>query len=431
MKKDEFIANVLEQVRCKKTHDILRAELSAHIDDQAEAFEAVGLPHEQCEEEAVKTMGDAVDIGLKLDSAHRPHFPFIAVLCAAALMLCGILIRVLLAEKFPLLSVGSHDILAVFAGIVCFTIFCCIDYTIFARLSKKAYPLVAVLFTVMLIILRLDYIAYSNGRTDFFYLGRLNYALIGFYGCIMLVPFMCGFVYRMRGKAMVGFLICCAVLTVPALILCCFTHNFAVLYINTLNAWIIIMFALKKGWFSISKRLGYLIVSIPAALLILSSAAYESIRSLKNHGNAIAKLSFIWDFLMDNGTTIEDGWFIDDSMLLLGVIKYYGILSGVVLGIIMLMFPFLLKLFSHRVHSSFGQLLASSVIFVFTIQAVCYIASNMGINMFYASYSSAPFISIGVYSYAAWGMLLGIFASIYLRSDLFPERKLDRITKAY
>ncbi len=427
MKKDEFIANVLEQVRCKKTHDILRAELSAHIDDQAEAFEAVGLPQEQCEEEAVKTMGDAVDIGLKLDSAHRPHFPFIAVLCAAALMLCGILIRVFLAENYPLLSVGSHDILAVFVGIVCFTIFCCIDYTIFARLSKKAYPLAAVLFTVMLIILRLDYIAYSNGRTDFFFLGRLNYALIGFYGCIMLVPFMCGFVYRMRGKAMVGFLICCAVLTVPALILCCFTHNFAILFINTLNAWSIILFALKKEWFSIRKRLGYLIVSIPAALLILSSAAYESVSSMNNHGN----ISFIWDFLMDKGTTIEDGWFIDDSMLLLGVIKYFGILSGVVLGIIMLMFPLMLKIFSHRIHSSFGRLLASSVIFVFTVQVVCYIASNIGINMFYASYSSAPFISIGVYSYAAWGMLLGIFASIYLRSDLFPERKLDRITKAY
>lgn len=427
MKKDEFISNVLEQVRCKKTHDILRTELSAHIDDQAEAFEAVGLPHEQCEEEAVKTMGDAVDIGLRLDSAHRPHFPFIAVLCAAALMLCGILIRVLLAENFPLLSVGSHDILAVFVGIVCFTIFCCLDYTIFARLPKKAYPLAAVLFAVMLIILRLDYIAYSNGRTDFFFLGRLNYALIGFYGCIMLVPFMCGFVYRMQGKAMGGFLICCAVLTVPALILCFFTHNFAILFINTLNVWIIMMIALKNGCFGISKKLGYLIVSIPTALLILSSAAYESIRSMKNYGN----ISFIWDFLMDNDNTIEYGWFIDDSMMLLGVIKYYGILSGVVLGIIMLMFPFLLKLFSHKVHSSFGQLLASSVIFVFTIQAVCYIASNIGINMFYASYSSAPFISIGVYSYAAWGMLLGIFASIYLRSDLFPERKLDQITKAY
>lgn len=430
MKKDEFIANVLEQVRCKKTHEILRAELSAHIDDQAEAFEAVGLPHEQCEEEAVKTMGDAVDIGLKLDSAHRPHFPFAAVICAALLMLCGILIKVMLAERFPLLSVGSHDILAALVGIVCFTIFCCLDYTVFARLPKKAYPAAALLFTIMLIIFRLNYIAYSNGRTDFFCLGRLNYALIGFYGSIMLVPFMCGFVYRMRGRGIGGFLICCIALNVPAFVLSCIIHSPAVSYVSTVNAWMIIMFALGKGYFTISKRLGLWAVNVPAALLLSGSVIFECVKSLDENRDILAQFAFICDFLTDKGASVEEGWFINDNMLMLGIIKYYGIFAGAVLVIIMLMLPFLLGLLSHRIHSGFGQLLAASVIFVFAFQAVSFIASNFGVNMFFAAYSSAPFLSVGVYSYAAWGMLLGIFASIYLRNDLFPERGLDMSTKA-
>lgn len=426
MKKDEFIEKVLEQVRCKKIHEILRAELSSHIDDQAEAFEEVGFPHEQCEEEAVKTMGDAVDVGLQLDTAHRPHFPFAAVICAALLMLCGILIKVILAEHFPLLSVGTHDILAAISGVVCFTVSCCIDYTVFARLPKRAYPAAAVIITIMLIIFRLNHIAYSKGRTDLLCLGSLNFALIGFYGSIMLVPFMCGFVYRMRGKGVGGLLICCMALTVPAFILSCIMNCPAIFYVNAVNAWVIIIFALRKGYFDISRRLGLLAVNVPAALLLSCSVIFECVRSLDENGDILALLAFICDFLTDKGVSVEEGWFISDNMLMLGIVKYYGIFAGALLVIIMLMLPFLLGLLSKRLHSGFGQLLAALVIFEFAFHAVSFIASNLGVNMFFSEYSSAPFLSVGVYSNAAWGMLLGIFASMYLRSDLFPERELDR-----
>lgn len=137
MKKEDFLNSVIEQVNCKSVRAALRSELEAHIDDQAEAFKAAGFPPEQCEEEAVKTMGDSVDIGMRLDIAHRRHFPLAAVIAAAILMLCGMLLRYSLSQFFPQIDFNSHDLKAAAVGIMTFVLFSCIDYTIFARLTKR------------------------------------------------------------------------------------------------------------------------------------------------------------------------------------------------------------------------------------------------------------------------------------------------------
>ena len=101
MKKEEYISSVLEQVRCKAVHEPLKRELEAHIDDQTEAFIDAGMPEESAEEEAVKTMGDPIETGVGLDSAHRPRFPLAAVITAALLLFGGVIARHFLEGQTP------------------------------------------------------------------------------------------------------------------------------------------------------------------------------------------------------------------------------------------------------------------------------------------------------------------------------------------
>lgn len=73
MTKEDFIGSVTEQIRCVRARDGIARELSDHITDQAEAYEAMGEVHEDAVNRAVREMGDPVEVGVELDRIHRPQ----------------------------------------------------------------------------------------------------------------------------------------------------------------------------------------------------------------------------------------------------------------------------------------------------------------------------------------------------------------------
>ncbi len=64
---------VLGGVRWKRAHDTVRRELSAHVEDQTEAYLQSGMPQERAEEAAVLDMGDAALVAEGYDRALRPR----------------------------------------------------------------------------------------------------------------------------------------------------------------------------------------------------------------------------------------------------------------------------------------------------------------------------------------------------------------------
>ena len=53
MKMNEYLSQVTDQIRCQKVHKAVRAELQAHLEDQAEAYESEGLSADEAMEKAV------------------------------------------------------------------------------------------------------------------------------------------------------------------------------------------------------------------------------------------------------------------------------------------------------------------------------------------------------------------------------------------
>lgn len=74
--KESFIRNVTEQIRCVRARDAIARELSDHISDQAEVYEAMGESHEDAVNRAVREMGDPVEVGVELDRVHRPQVDY-------------------------------------------------------------------------------------------------------------------------------------------------------------------------------------------------------------------------------------------------------------------------------------------------------------------------------------------------------------------
>ena len=90
---DTFCARVCSAIRWKPARRLAQAELTAHLEDHAQALAAQGLAPDLAAERAVAAMGDPYELGHALDQAHPPTLPRLsrmAALAGALLLLAGI-----------------------------------------------------------------------------------------------------------------------------------------------------------------------------------------------------------------------------------------------------------------------------------------------------------------------------------------------------
>lgn len=88
----DFLENVCNQIRYKPIRDDISEELNLHIQEMKEEHLNYGISEKEAEERAVANMGDATEIGKKLDKIHRPKFDWILFLLVAVLIGFGFLV---------------------------------------------------------------------------------------------------------------------------------------------------------------------------------------------------------------------------------------------------------------------------------------------------------------------------------------------------
>lgn len=435
MKKEEYINSVLEQVRCKTVHEPLKKELEAHIDDQAEAFIAVGLPEENAEEEAVKTMGDPIETGVGLDAAHRPSFPIAVFLPAVILLFTGVLARYFFKDHFPVYySMKNNDIINMIACIAAAIIFYFADYTIFVRKPKIAYVVCTLLLAITVIWnvskVKGENVSGAEWVTIVFRNTLSGY--FAFYGSALLVPLMCGFVFSMRGKKFKWFVLSCFILVVPPAIISLYAPCLSSAILVGIAALAIMTTAVKDGYFNINKTVAYLFMYIPASLAAVGLTLIKLLRNIRYNGSTsdweqdmIRELiteSVLFGKGNDMSVCLTDP---HNSHILTAIIARFGLIAGLAVAVILVILPLVMIIMSSRIQNRFGRLIAISIGVVFMFMSFAFIAANFGFTTAMESHVTAPFMSDGIFNAVTSGILMGIFASVYRRKDLMPERKID------
>lgn len=440
MKKSEYIEKVLEQVRCKKVHEPLKRELEAHIDDQAEAFVSVGLPEAEAEEEAVKTMGDAVEIGVGLDAVHRPGFPMSAALAAMLLMAVGLAARTFVCRDFYFNYENSFYSaisipLAIAAMLACYFL----DYTVFTKFPKIAY---GVFFCGLAVFCLLR----GKGLPMISGFDRTTAGRTLFFGIMLLTPFICGFVWSMRGKGFGGFVISCLVTVIPSAFaaLCIPCVSAAVLV--GISALAIMTYAVKNDFFRVKKSLAYRFMYIPAGIAAFLLSGFKifidpgfinyMLGDYDGHKYNFGFISYNgnWEFL----SILKDAhWFgscIDihlnsyipdphDQFLIMAIILRLGWAAGIAVSLLLLALPVLMLVKSAKIKNVFGRMTALSASIVFLFVTVSYVLANLGFTTEISSICVPPFMVASPLNAISCGALLGIFMSAYGKKDIFPETK--------
>jgi len=132
----EYIETVCRQVRWKRVHPSIAAELETHMCDQCDAFQAEGDDAQTAEEKAICEMGDAVVIGQAFDTTHRPKPQWTMLSIVAVLLLMGIGLRLFLFTDAEVHGNLRTMLLSCGIGIA---VMCATYFADFSLLGKHPY----------------------------------------------------------------------------------------------------------------------------------------------------------------------------------------------------------------------------------------------------------------------------------------------------
>lgn len=103
----EFLDNVCERIKYKPIRVEIREELENHIEEKKEMYIEYGLEEKQAEERAVEQMGNAEEIGKKLDKIHKPRLDWKTVLFVLVLVVIGIIVYYLRQKYYDTSWLGK------------------------------------------------------------------------------------------------------------------------------------------------------------------------------------------------------------------------------------------------------------------------------------------------------------------------------------
>ena len=190
MNRKEYLTNLTEQIQNRNAKQLVLEEITAHIEDQKEAYLLEGKDETEAEELAVKEMGDPVDAGTKLNRIHRPKTDVWMLAAMVILTLIGIVMQSIIcsgynspwiADRFPVRSILFN-----LAGLALMVPVCFADYRIFGKYVWQLYGLYLLAAVVLPHIP--PYFEYSH----FWQLGQtLN---------VLYVPLFAALCYYFRGE---------------------------------------------------------------------------------------------------------------------------------------------------------------------------------------------------------------------------------------
>ena len=432
--KKSYLDKVCSAVRWKQAHEAIRRELSNHIEDQAEAFEADGFAPDEAIEKAVLEMGDAEEVGYGLDASYRPREVKGIAIPIAGLVLIGMICRIWVTNT----PVDAKYIAAIIMGAICAFALYNVNLYKFAKYSG------AVFIGGLAICFGLHLMALYG-----YYSFRFNNPIVYYAACFSPALYA-GLVYSMRNTGIKGLLLCGAAAGALCLLVLMIPSWTGILSV-VVSYLIILTAAISLGIFGPKRSMNYVyLVIIYGGVLAIGIIALCSFSDFMRYrltmmlnpetdwlGSIIkgvvtnAKFIGASDFIAHSMDQSEMLGFFHDTRwdYLITLILYkYGWLS--VIALLLVIGNFLLDGFlrAFKLNSTLGKLLACGIMCAFTMQTLSYIVSNLGI--FSCAPLPLPFISIGntalVINLAMAGMLLSLLRTDGLYADA-PSGKAKRL----
>lgn len=145
-----FLETVCKEIKYKPARSGIEEELKLHIQDIKEDYIKNGMQETEAEEKAVSQMGNAEEIGKKLNKIHKPKLDWKLLILIAILVGFGIAISILKQQTTHISYLGN-TIIYILISMVLGTIVYFFDYRKLKSCSNIIYLIASILMIMPLI----------------------------------------------------------------------------------------------------------------------------------------------------------------------------------------------------------------------------------------------------------------------------------------
>lgn len=433
---EEFIRTITEQIRYVKVREGVARELSDHILDQAQAYEAGGEASEKALERAVREMGDPVEIGVALDRVHRPQPEWRLLLMTFAFSILGV--AILWATGYLSGNTVGGQCFYTLMGLCVMTGIYFTDYSIIGKHGLMIYLLWTAAFVLYGMAGR-----EVNGRVQGLSTAAYLYA-----------PAYAGVLYRLRGKGWAALIKGIALLLVTAMIVTVFSSSIPAAINLYFTGVVMLGIAVWSGWFQVGRKraialLTVVLVAGPALVVcyyLYFGASYQAmrLRAFLNPAAYATQAGYLYGVIREGlanarliGGMSVDGAFAgswralsdDAAFLPLQLIGSYGLLAGYVLIAAAALFLARAFRITCRQKNQLGRMVAAACVLVFLVNCCEGLLLNAG--AYPLTSVAIPFLSRGwaaTWTYAVLaGLLLSVSRHERVVSDGMARRESDSV----
>jgi cell division protein FtsW (lipid II flippase) len=422
---DEYITTLTDQIRCKKARQSVAKEIKDHILDQSEAYEEMGLSHEQAEEKAVKEMGNPVETGIALDRIHRPQMDWRLFLMSVVFSALGLFVLYSAGGLSENMSTFTRQCFYTVAAIFVIGAVYFVDYSFIGKYGLQLY----VALTLGLFIFK-QFSPIINGRVP-----ALSY-FVYFY-----VPVFAGVLNKFRGEKIVGVLKAFAFMVITMVFASALSGSSFVMVAVGGILFVMVVFAIADNWFDVDRKKAMAVMVSICVIGALLAVVLMMILSNKDGYYRTRFLAFLMPYEFEGGagyiytlvsSNLKNAKFVgsvDSSQLPYDLVyanSYYifakTVLSyGVVAGIAII-FAFLcvivraFKIVKSQ-KNKFGKMMAFSCLI--TIACICVIGILINFNLFPATTIQFPFLSYGGSATLTYAVFIGLLMSCHRYEKIF------------
>ena len=454
MSLEEYMGALKGQIRDKSARILVSDEISAHIEEQANAYRQTGMDREEALSKAVEDMGDPVSVGADLDRIHRPHMEWRYLIFIMFISILSIVIQYLIAINMDsrsitgnaFLDITRRHIIGIMAGIIAMFLVYRIDYTVLLGRSR----LIGGIFMAIVTLVGIAFGIRINGSGGLIRIGFASFSLRAL--MMLYIPVFAGILYELRGKGrwVMARIVFWMILPVISPF---FTGDLSIpsaLFI-LLAETVLIFIAVHKNWYDIDKRIVYggftavfVAIIVAGTAFILRLNTYQSARFanwLANIGigssitddsgvNYInAQLGRVFAHSAIIGKSDEAVRIMSDipgywTDLVMGSIAAIGgliMVAGII--ICMLALATYMIIISARQKNNLGYITGCACGIVVALQSISNILIVFGLLPMTGStlpiFTSS--ISYGIVDYAMIGMVLSIYRYKDIRRDYAPK----------
>lgn len=438
---EEFIRNITDQIRCVRARETVARELSDHIKDQAETYERAGTEHEEAVRMAVREMGDPVQIGVELDRIHRPQMDIRMIAMVFVFSLGGLLLQYFGGGYTRLSNVN--------------------DAPVFVNLFGRQCILLLLAFAVMVGMYFLDYsfigrhgIAVYVGMSVLFFIGsgllmEVNGRIpVMFMLTYLYLPAYAGVLYQLRGRGYTAVIQSIVLQFITVVLVHTFTNLLSGACVIYLIQTIMLILAIRRNWFAVSKKTATAAVIAGAVLLpLILLAAYM----VMNPGFQRFRFSRLYAWLrpeeepsgmgyvylwlreelsharligasestLFTAENLGDPMFSTGPFILLQIICNCGILAGVI--VVLAFAALIVHMFRivRQQKNQLGFMLSAACFMVFLINCAEGVLVNGG--LFPSTEVQFPFLSCGAGAMVTYAVFIGLLLSIYRNEKIVTD----------